>query len=133
MKKIQTPSDFSARYDAQVEPASGHYRRIKTVPYSLWQEDPDIFKHMEYREVPLVDIVMPEDRFRALVEDLNWVHDAIENMEHFPMGSANFSVRAMECIVERETEEHRLRNEHPALALAYDKYLTLLRLCGGTR
>ena len=126
MKKIKTPEEFSWKYDAHLQPSTRMTRRHRKLDYTAFTENgPELWNRIPYTDVPCVEIHMPEDRFRALMEDLNWIHDIIER--------SGFSGQAASAITDREAEEHRLRAEYPALELAYNKYLTLLRLCGGSR
>lgn len=126
MRKVKTPDDFAQMYDAYITTSSRMYRRAKRLDYKTFLESSsDVWDSVSYSDVHCVEIHMPEDRFKALIDDLNWIRDVVEK--------AGFSSHAADAIIDRESEEHKLRNEFPALDIAYNKYLTLLRLCGGSR
>lgn len=116
---------FCKKYDAYVGPSSRMHRRVKRMPYQLWSEsDPDIFQQIPVEDVKCVEIHMPEDRFRALLEHGDWVERAgLHDNRYF---SNNVS-RVSNIIVEHE-RECRIRQENPTVRAAYEKYQTLLAL-----
>lgn len=76
----------------------------------------------DYYDQPCLEIHMPADRFRALME-----HDAWLEREQ----RGNFAVGDNVVRIVRERErECRLRHEHPMLAAAWEEYQVLLRLHG---
>ena len=116
--------DFCHQYDAVCGPSHQRHRRVKRIPYSLYESDPSMLYTVPYEEIPCVSIEMPEDRFRALLEHNDWVKKAgLKDSNFF----SNHVLRVSEMIVEHETE-CRIRNENPAVKIAYEKYRMLLEL-----
>jgi len=117
--------EFCQKYDAYVTESARMHRRIKRMKYSLWSEsDPEIFNTIPVTDVKCVEIHMPEDRFRALLEHNDWVENAgLYDNRHF----SNNVMRVSNLIVEHE-EESKIRNENPAVKIAYEKYKMLLEL-----
>jgi hypothetical protein len=93
--------------------------------YKTWSEsDPSIFQQIHYEDFKCVEIHMPEDRFRALLEHEDWVkHAGLHDNKFF---NNNVS-RVSQMIVDHD-RECRIRQENPAVKAAYEKYQTLLRL-----
>jgi hypothetical protein len=117
--------EFCHKYDAYVGPGSRIHRRSKRMDYRMWSEsDPSIFQTIPYEDVKCVEIHMPEDRFRALLEHDDWIKQAGLHDNSFFNNNVS---RVSNMIVEHE-RECRIRQENPAVKLAYEKYLTLLNL-----
>ncbi len=93
--------------------------------YDIWSKsDPGIFNSIPVEEIKCVEIHMPEDRFRALLEHADWVQNAgLQGNNYF----ANNVSRVSHMIVEHE-RECRIRQENPTVKAAYEKYQTLLAL-----
>jgi hypothetical protein len=116
--------EFCRKYEARVGPSSQPWRRAKPVPYDVWREDPDVFKTVEHQDVPMVEITMPEDCFRALMEHDHWLANAgLHHNNHFQ----NNVMRVSNMIVDHE-RECRLRSEHVALQKAWEQYQIMLRM-----
>ncbi len=112
---------FCQKYDAYVRESSRMHRRLKPVSYAVCSDsDPEIFETMPITEVKCVEVHMPEDRFRALLEHDKWLYDA--------RTSNYIKVKAAVYIVEQHDRETRIRHENPAAKIAYDKYQNILRL-----
>jgi|AntAceMinimDraft_6_1070360.scaffolds.fasta_scaffold46400_3 hypothetical protein len=112
---------FCQKYDAYVRESSRMHRRLKPVSYAVCSDsDPEIFETMPITEVKCVEVHMPEDRFRALLEHDKWLYDA--RTSNYIIG--NEAV----YIVEQHDRETRIRHENPAAKIAYDKYQNILRL-----
>jgi hypothetical protein len=118
---MKEANDFCRKYDAYVQDSSRMYRRSKRIDYKFWSEgDPEVFQQFPYEEIKCVEIHMPEDRFRALLEHDEWLYNSrISN--HMVGGEAIQIVKQYE----RET---RIRHANPSVQLAYEKYQTLLTL-----
>lgn len=116
---------FCHNYDAYVRESSRIHRRAKRIDYKMWSDsDTDFFQSIPYEEVKCVEIHMPEDRFRALLEHEDWVKNAgLQNNSFF----ANNVSRVSQMIVDHD-RECRIRHANPAVRAAYEKYQTLLRL-----
>jgi len=119
--------EFCHKYQAQARPSSRPFRRAVLVPYSVFEaQGMDAFATREYETIAMVDITMPEDRFRALLEHDSWIERAgLQDNQYF---SNNVS-RVANMIVEHE-RECRLRCEHPALQKAWEQYQIMLGLYG---
>jgi hypothetical protein len=117
--------EFCYKYDAYVKPSSQQYRRTTTVPYKVFEEQGmTAFDQRTYETVPMVDITMPEDRFRALLEHDKWIEKAgLHDNQFF---SNNVS-RVSNLIVEHE-RECRLRQQHVSLQKAWEQYQILLSM-----
>ena len=121
--------EFCHKYDAYVRESSRMHRRHKLSLFNAWKEDPEIVQTIPYPEIfqtiPYVDIKcvevhMPEDRFRALLEHDEWLHRA--HMSNYIKGNEGV------WIVEQHEREARIRHENPSVRLAYEKYQTMLAL-----
>ena len=94
------------------------------MPYDVWLADPNVFKSIPCQDVPMVEITMPEDRFRALMEHDHWLERAgLHDNEYF----TNNVKRVHNIAVDHE-RECRLRAEHPALQKAWEQYQIMLRM-----
>ncbi len=116
---------FSKKYDAYVCSSTRMHRRVRRMDYDIWSKsDPGIFNSIPVEEIKCVEIHMPEDRFRALLEHADWVQNAgLQGNNYF----ANNVSRVSHMIVEHE-RECRIRQENPTVKAAYEKYQTLLAL-----
>lgn len=114
--------EFCYKYDAIAGPSARNWRRPQRVNYSIWSEsDPNMFQNT-YEEIPMVDITMPEDRFRALLEHDAWIERAgLQDNQFF----ANNVMRVSNMVVEHE-RECRIRQENPAVQKAWERYQMLL-------
>ena len=118
MKEVD---EFCRKYDAYVTQSTRMHRRLKPVSYAVCSDsDPEIFETMPITEVKCVEVHMPEDRFRALLEHDKWLYNARES---------NY-VKGNEAvyIVEQHDRETRIRHESPAVQHAYEQYQMLLKL-----
>jgi hypothetical protein len=118
---MKEANDFCRKYDAYVQDSNRMHRRSKRMPFQIWSEsDPEIFQQIPYEQVKCVEIHMPEDRFRALLEHDDWLHTA--HMSNYIKG--NEAV----WIVEQHERETRIRHANPSVQLAYEKYQMMLNL-----
>lgn len=116
--------EFCRKYDARVGPSSRRMQRARPMPLEQWLKEPDLLTHtVDYETIPVVDITLPEDRFRALLEHDEWISKA--GLQDNSFFNNNVS-RVAQMVVEME-KETRIRHENPAVKLAYEKYLMLLR------
>jgi hypothetical protein len=96
------------------------------VPIKIGPDPVDVmYQELPYQSVHMVEIHLPEDRFRALIEHDDFL-DKYRHMDHNPRGT--FVDHAMHIVAQHE-EECRIRNQHAAVQAAYQQYLTLLNLC----
>lgn len=122
-------NEFCHKYQATVGQSPRTWRRSQQVPYDVWLKDPDVFKTIECEDVPTVEITMPEDRFRALLEHDRWIERAgLENNRHFTVNVARVSA----MVVEHE-QGCRIRHQHPAVQKAWEQYQIMLGLCASEK
>ena len=111
--------EFCHKYDAYVRESSRMHNRVKRASFAVWN-DPEIYNEIPYEAVRCVEVHMPEDRFRALLEHDEWLHKA--QMSNYIVGNEAAD------IVEQHERECRIRHENPGVRLAYEKYQTMLAL-----
>ena len=114
---------FFQRYEMNVHPSRRKLRRMKRPDTRVNPWDThisDVMLHTFYlnavEEVDCVDIVMPADRLKELEEILEW-H---EQYEH--------KIKHTDTLAKQLLEDKQVRIENPAVAKAYQKYITLLEL-----
>ena len=113
--------EFCHKYDAYVQESKRMHRRSRRIDYKMWSEsDPNIYQTIPYDEVKCVEIHMPEDRFRALLEYDEWLYNS--RMSNHMVGGEAIQ------IVKQHERETRIRHSNPSIKLAWEKYQTLLRL-----
>jgi len=117
--------EFCRKYEARVGPSAQPWRRTKPVPFSVFEEQGMVaFENIQYQDVPMVEITMPEDRFRALMEHDHWLANAgLHDNQFFH----NNVMRVSNMVVDHE-RECRIRQENPAVRSAWEKYQLLLGL-----
>jgi hypothetical protein len=114
--------EFCRKYDATVGASSQRRRRHRLVTMQEWEADP--FEPTPTWDVAIVEIHMPEDRFRALMEHDHWLaHAGLHDNNHFQ----NNVMRVSNLIVDHE-RECRIRQEHPGVRAAWEQYQVMLRL-----
>lgn len=112
---------FSHKYDAIVGPSSRMHRRTRRMDYKMWSEsDPNFYQDIPYEAVKCVEIHMPEDRFRALLEHDEWLYNS--RMSNHQVGGEAIQ------IVRQRDRETRIRHANPSVRLAWEKYQTMLSL-----
>lgn len=119
--------EFLVKYEARVEPIHERRCRAKLLNLKMWSEsDNDLQQTMHYDEIKCVQIVMPEDRFRALIENDHWVRNiGYTNNKHY-----RYSVDRVGIMIIQHEHECRLRHQYPALQKAWEQYQNTLALCG---
>jgi hypothetical protein len=118
--------EFCRKYDARVSPSAQPWRRTKPVPFSVFEEQGmAAFAQIQYQDIPMVEITMPEDRFRALMEHDHWLANA--GLRCDTNFFNNYVMRVGNMIVDHE-RECRLRSEHSALQKAWEQYQIMLRM-----
>lgn len=111
--------EFCKKYDAQVGPSGQRRRRHRLMTMQEWEADP--FEPMPTWDVAMVEIHMPEDRFRALMEHDHWLE------REFRQGDQYIDSGAVRIVREYE-RECRIRHEHPSVRAAWEQYQIMLRL-----
>ena len=112
---------FFQRYEMNVQPSRRKLRRanrdlFKTNAWNVAISDEMLYQNFAIEEVECVDVVMPKDRLKELEEILEWYEEYDHKIKH----SISISEQLM--------EDKRVRIENPAVAKAYQKYITLLEL-----
>lgn len=123
-------NQFASKYQAVCRPSSQYHRRTQSVPVKFGEDTADVlYQELPYQMVPMVEIHLPEDRFRALIE-----HDAFldnhDRLRNSTTGShVYYDMMRAKSIIEEHEKECRIRNQNSSVRAAYDQYLTLLHLC----
>ena len=113
--------EFCHKYDAYVQESKRMHRRSRRIDYKMWSEsDPDIYQAIPYDEVKCVEIHMPEDRFRALLEHDEWLHQKRQQTYYRNDEAVQ--------IVKQHERETRIRHSNPSVKLAWEKYQSMLSL-----
>jgi hypothetical protein len=113
--------EFCRKYDARVGPSSQPWRRSKPVPFSVFEEQGmGAFENIQYQNIPMVEITMPEDRFRALIEHDHWLEREFRQ--------SDISNGAVVRIVREYERECRIRHEHPGVQATWEQYQIMLRM-----
>jgi hypothetical protein len=115
-KEIQ---EFCYKYDAVAGPSNRMHRRVKRINYSEWLNE-HLLDTIGYHDVPMVEIHMPEDRFRALIEHDDW----LEDVRRIP----GWHGSKVQMITEQHEQECLLRQQYPGLQDLYHKYQLMLNL-----
>jgi hypothetical protein len=125
-------NQFAYKYQAVCKPSSQYHRRVQPVPVKFGEDPADVlYQELPYQMVPMVEIHLPEDRFRALIE-----HDAfLDNHNHDRLRNSTtgshvyYDMMRAKSIIEEHEKECLIRNQNPSVRAAYDQYLTVLHLC----
>ena len=107
---------FCKNYEAEVRESTSRHCRPNRVSLELSKYDSE--EHVSYKEIKCVEVRLPEDRFRALMEHDEWLHHALRHS----LGREGI------CIVKQHERESRIRHENPAVGMAYQKYKAMLNL-----
>lgn len=118
---MEDVNNFCRRYQATVGRSGERIRRAQ--PLTDYSKD---YIEYLYQDIPMVKVVMPEDNFRALIENQNYIQQLIGRIPESYSGYMYKDI-AMQ-IVEREDAEIRLRNQHPGLKDLYNQYQMMLTL-----
>jgi hypothetical protein len=118
MTDEQEVNSFLKRHEATAG-LSRHklYARRIPVRYNEWLQDggPIPFDQAVERE-PMVEINMPQERFRSLVERERWYGKMEQEAEYYKR------------IVDQLRADERVRDDNPAVQKAWKNYLMLLEL-----
>ena len=115
MNKLEL--EFCRRYDATVQEGQGRHFRQERISYF---DDPNEMVQ-PVTTVPSVDISMPVDRFRALIE----IEDRLKNLMD---SSSAVDKHPGSRVWEEYQKEAIIRHECPSVKIAYEKYQSLLNL-----
>jgi hypothetical protein len=111
---------FCHKYEAYVTPSSRMQRRLSRPTITSWSElsYQEEYQSFPVEDIPCVEIHMPEDRLRALVENKNWVNGYEEHYHR----------SGLSILIDQHDEETRLRHQHPGVMDAWLQYQTMLNL-----
>jgi hypothetical protein len=95
--------------------------------YTAFNNDEDFVNyHVHTREVPAVELLMPEEELLKLVE-LDRSGDEI--LQRFGPNAMQY-VSEAQSVLGEAGRERRIRNKNPAVQLAWEKYQMLLKIAG---
>ena len=114
---------FCKKYNAYVRPGKNRYPRYQFVPKVTENTFHEDFV-TSIKTVESVEIEMPEDSFKALVEHEDWLHQFRSRTNNIPY------VDQALYIVEQHERECIARRQNAAVKQAYEEYLMLLKLTG---
>ena len=127
MNKKDTYS-FTREFDAIVNLSNKRMQIVKPYYYNEYYNNTET---LECESVPAVEILMPEDRFYNLVEEVNQKRsDNVHWMtykQYQNVYGTDWPYR-FNSMIERTRQEERLRNSNPALKKAWDHYQLLLEM-----
>lgn len=123
-------NQFAYKYQAVCKPSSQYHRRVQPVPVKFGEDPADVlYQELPYQMVPMVEIHLPEDRFRALIEHDEFL-DKHNNLKDSTTGSIFYNdMMRIRMIINEHEKECLIRNQNPSVRAAYDQYLTVLHLC----
>jgi hypothetical protein len=116
-------NEFCYNYEVKLKKSTQIHRRpILRSMYEFHNEELTTLFPTE--NISTVEMIMPEDRFRALVEHDHWLRTSGWDKSTDYVSSYR---RALQIAKEHE-HETKVRNSNPAVQAAYDQYQTLLNL-----
>lgn len=116
--KIQT---FRRRYSAEISPSSRRFHR--SVPVRDFFEE-DYYNSLPMESIPGVQIEMPEDRFRTLID----MEDTLNKWDSESRLMGSKYIDYITHLYEKEFRDSVLREQHPALKKAYEHYMIMLAM-----
>ena len=118
MNVSEQSKQFCKRYDAEIRQGNKQYYRRNTTVYDLYKQD-----SLDARcdVVPSVEITMPIDCFNSF---LNTEQRLVQLMN----SSAMVNYHPGDVLWEEYIRESKIREQHPSVKIAYEKYVNLLNL-----
>lgn len=122
MSDRRIENEFLKDYEARVRPSTERMRRFKR-DYERYGFKPVDWATDSFsvEDVPQVEIVMPEDRYRAMLRKEKILRDMFDTY------SAEYS-HPIDKLWDEYKLEQRVQEEVPAVKAAYEKYQSLLAL-----
>lgn len=122
---------FERTFNAKIKT---HWMRMPIVsPVDKWYDNNPVFEDKFFvKDVPAVEITMPEECFETILEKVN--ETSPENREWQEYNYINKKLgpgwvyRLVE-LDEQQRRESRLQQTNPALKKAWDQYQLMLKLC----
>ena len=110
--------EFLYKYEAGANLSNRMYRRVRNIrfDYKYMDQTVDQMATLPFEEEPMVEITMPQDRFRHLVEIEKFVTSADREREW------------AKHELERQRKEVWIRQKNDTVRKAYERYQTLLNL-----
>jgi len=110
--------EFLYKYEAGANLSNRMYRRVRNIrfDYKYMDQAVDQMGTLPFEEEPMVEITMPQDRFRHLVEIEKFVTSADREREW------------AKHELERQRKEVWIRQKNDTVRKAYERYQTLLNL-----
>jgi hypothetical protein len=110
--------EFLYKYEARATLSNKYYRRHRSVKFDYKYIDSAMeqMATLPFEEEPYVEVLIPQDRFRHLVE-----------MEQFAK-TVDVERQWAKQQFERERKESWIRQKNEAVATAWNRYQTLLNL-----
>ena len=116
-------AEFFKKFDMQVQPS---HRKLRRIP-NMWQHttawnysisDSAMYQHQSFpiEEVDCVDILMPEDRLKHIIDYINQCERQVDQAE------------TDRHLMYRYEQDRVVRLANPAVEKAYQKYVMLLEL-----
>ena len=116
-------AEFFKKFDMQVQPS---HRKLRRIP-NMWQHtnawnysisDSAMYQHQSFpiEEVDCVDILMPEDRLKHIIDYINQCERQVDQAE------------TDRHLMYRYEQDRVVRLNNPAVEKAYQKYVMLLEL-----
>jgi len=98
--------------------------RAKRIDYRTWSEgDQEMYQTWPIDSVNCVEVHMPEDQFRALLENKRWLDEFDDrNRGYHPQ------IHSVQKIIAQHEDETRLRHQHAGVMDAWQQYQTMLQL-----
>ena len=109
---------FCRKYEAQAGLSRDKlYAKRMPVSYRQWVNDggPIPF-HQEVQREPMIEVYMPQERFKQLVERERWYSNLERESDYY------------KGIVEQYRNDERVRDRNPSVQKAWEKYLMLLEM-----
>jgi len=109
---------LTSMYQAHTSPGNRRYAKMKS-PFLYSNDDLGTASHtVEYAQSIQID--MTESSYDTLIADITTIH----NLPDVRRNSFNNYSE----YVRKETKEERIRKNNPSVALAYERYKTILQL-----
>lgn len=111
-------NEFLYKYEATAQLSNKMYRRPKRIRFDYKNIDSDfsLYSKIPFEDEPMVEITMPEDRFRHLVEVEQFVTSTDREREWAKQE------------IERQRKESWVRQKDERVRKAYERYQTILNL-----
>lgn len=107
---------FLHKYDAQASESNRMYAVREPFRYAASYDISSLPATFEVRQERYVEMYIPQDKFKKLVENERYILELEQELQHF------------KGVVSHHMTDARVRDNNPVVKKAYEKYLTLLEL-----